>query len=127
MNHESLARICYDAIRAYGKTIGEVYLRWPDARPSVRESFAGAVAYLLEAPSASVRDLHGHWLAARTQQGWQYAPQRDDARRLHPAMVPWEDVSEREYLKFVLMHRIVDVFREHVVPRLKIDSEPGPG
>ncbi|MBI3507173.1 MAG: hypothetical protein HY059_20245 [Proteobacteria bacterium] len=127
MNHNSLARICYDAIRAYGKTISEVYLRWADAPPSVRESFSGAVAYLLEAPSADLADLHGHWLAARIQSGWQHGPQRDELRRLHPAMVPWSDVPERERLKFELMFRVVDVFRNHVVPRLKLvrDQETG--
>ncbi len=127
MNHVSLARICYDAIRAYGKTIGQPYLRWPDASSHVRESFSGAVAYLLEAPSADLADLHGHWLAARIQDGWQYGPQRDEVLRLHPGMVPWSDVPERERLKFELLFRIVDVFRSHVVPRLKLGPEPGRG
>jgi len=127
MNHVSLSRICYDAIRAYAKTVGETYLRWADARPHVRESFSGAVAYLLEVPKADLADLHGHWLAARIQDGWQYGPKRDEARRLHPGMVPWADVPVRERLKFELMLRIVDVFREHVVPRLKLGPEAGRG
>jgi hypothetical protein len=121
MNHDSLARVCYDAIRAYGRATGEVYLRWADASPAVRESFCGAAAYLLETPSADLADLHGNWLAARTRGGWQYGAKRDDLRRLHPAMVPWSDVPARERLKFELMFRIVDVFRNDVIPRLKLD------
>lgn len=123
MNHVSLARVCYDAVRAYGRTTGDIYLRWNDAPESVRASFAGAVAYLLETPSADLRDMHGHWLAARMQDGWQYGPERDEKRRLHPGMVPWEDVPERERLKFELIFRIVDVFRNHVVPRLKLEPD----
>lgn len=119
MNHNSLARICYDAVRAYSRTIGEPYVRWDDARPWDQESFADAVVYLLDAPKAEVVDLHGHWLAARMQRGWRHGPDRDVEHRLHPALLPWDDVPERERLKFELVHAIVGVFRGHVVPRLE--------
>jgi hypothetical protein len=124
MNHESLARVCYDAVRAYGLTIGEPYVRWEHARAWDRESFAGAVAYLLEVPKADVADLHGNWLASREQRGWQHGQTRDEMKRLHPAMVPWAEVPERERLKFELVYRIVDVFRDHVIPRLEMGVAP---
>jgi hypothetical protein len=120
MNHQSLARICYDAIRAYGITIGERYAQWEHARAWDRESFADAVAYLLKVPDADLADLHGYWMAARMQRGWQYGPERDVERRLHPALLPWADVPERERLKFEMVYRIVDVFRGHVLPRLHV-------
>ncbi|MBF9130936.1 NAD-binding protein [Plantactinospora sp. S1510] len=37
---------------------------------------------------------HQRWLAEQQAGGWQYAPDRDDARRLHPALSPWEDLRE---------------------------------
>jgi len=37
---------------------------------------------------------HQRWLAERWADGWRYAPDRDDARRLHPAMLSWERLRE---------------------------------
>lgn len=49
---------------------------------------------------ALVEDLarHNHdiWAAQRMEDGWRYGPQRDDHRREHPCLVPYEDLSEEE-------------------------------
>ncbi|AVT32161.1 hypothetical protein C6361_24890 [Plantactinospora sp. BC1] len=37
---------------------------------------------------------HQRWLAEQVASGWRYAPHRDDERRLHPALSPWEDLRE---------------------------------
>jgi hypothetical protein len=39
---------------------------------------------------------HKRWMEERASKGWQYAPQRDDRRKLHPSMIPWEQLSEVE-------------------------------
>jgi RyR domain len=38
---------------------------------------------------------HDRWVAERKAQGWHYGPQRDDKRRLHPDLVPWEKLGEK--------------------------------
>jgi len=44
---------------------------------------------------------HQRWVAERAATGWRYAPNRDDARRLHPAMQDWDalrdDMRERNH------------------------------
>ncbi len=39
---------------------------------------------------------HQRWADDRTRQGWTYAPIRDNARKKHPLLVPWEQLSEPE-------------------------------
>jgi hypothetical protein len=41
---------------------------------------------------------HRRWIADRLDRGWRYAPMRDNARLLHPSLVPFEalSVSDRE-------------------------------
>ena len=41
---------------------------------------------------------HQRWNANRWLEGWQYGP-RDDSKKLHPNLVPWEELDEptREY------------------------------
>jgi hypothetical protein len=52
----------------------------------------------------SVRDLtellaknaHENWARQRMDDGWKYGPKRDDARKEHPSLVPYESLSESE-------------------------------
>ena len=39
---------------------------------------------------------HEHWASQRIEDGWTYGPQRDDARKTHPDLVPYGDLSEGE-------------------------------
>jgi hypothetical protein len=40
------------------------------------------------------RREHDRWMAERTAQGWTYAPVRDNDRKHHDKLVPWEDLTE---------------------------------
>lgn len=41
-------------------------------------------------------NAHDLWAAQRLADGWQYGPQRDDARKLHPCLVPYAELPEAE-------------------------------
>ena len=36
------------------------------------------------------------WAAGRLAEGWKYGPERNDALRTHPGLVPYEELSETE-------------------------------
>ena len=42
---------------------------------------------------------HNRWMAERTGQGWRYGAERDNKRKLHPDLVPWEQLAERSQEK----------------------------
>ncbi len=42
---------------------------------------------------------HERWLAERKRNGWTYGPKRDNARKRHPLMIPWEDLKESDKQK----------------------------
>lgn len=42
------------------------------------------------------RNVHAIWARMRLDEGWRYGPERDDARREHPCLVPFEDLPESE-------------------------------
>jgi hypothetical protein len=39
---------------------------------------------------------HNGWMAQRAQTGWSWAATRDDTAKLHPSMLPYAQLSERE-------------------------------
>ncbi len=45
------------------------------------------------------RNVHEVWAAGRIADGWTYGEKRDDARKTHPCLVPYEELpeSEKEY------------------------------
>jgi class 3 adenylate cyclase/tetratricopeptide (TPR) repeat protein len=42
------------------------------------------------------RNTHEIWAQQRFSDGWRYGPRRDDERREHPGLVPYEQLSEEE-------------------------------
>lgn len=45
------------------------------------------------------KNSHDVWARSRIAEGWRYGPQRDDARKEHPSLVPYDRLpeSEKEY------------------------------
>lgn len=42
------------------------------------------------------KNAHEVWARTRLEQGWSYGEKRDDARKQHPCLVPYEDLPENE-------------------------------
>ena len=45
---------------------------------------------------AMAKNVHEVWAQTRIAQGWKYGPERNDAEKLHPMLIPYEDLSEEE-------------------------------
>ena len=41
-------------------------------------------------------NVHEVWSAHRMEEGWRYGERRDDAAKLHPGLVPFSELSEKE-------------------------------
>ena len=42
------------------------------------------------------KNTHDVWAKNRIKDGWSYGEKRDDAEKLHPCLVPYEELSEEE-------------------------------
>lgn len=51
---------------------------------------------LMELAEEMAKNVHETWAKARIDEGWKYGPQRDDIHKLHPCLVPYEDLPEIE-------------------------------
>jgi hypothetical protein len=53
-------------------------------------------ADLLDLCERLARHVHALWIERRTKDGWTYGPERNDARRQHPGLVPYDQLSDAE-------------------------------
>ena len=54
---------------------------------------------ILELTELLARNAHEHWAQQRYASGWRYGASRNDERKEHPCLVPYEELpdSEKEY------------------------------
>jgi len=53
-------------------------------------------ADLLELTELLAKNTHDIWAKQRFSEGWKYGLERNDKRKEHPDLVPYEDLSESE-------------------------------
>ena len=51
---------------------------------------------ILELTELLARNAHENWARQRISDGWRYGPRRDDAKKEHPSLVPYEQLPEEE-------------------------------
>ena len=51
---------------------------------------------ILELTERLAENVHNAWAQRRLSEGWRYGPRRDDARKEHPCLVPYEQLPEIE-------------------------------
>jgi len=49
-----------------------------------------------ELTEALSKNVHEVWAAGRIAEGWKYGPVRDDLKKEHPCLVPYEELPEEE-------------------------------
>ncbi len=53
-------------------------------------------ASLLELSELIAKNTHEVWSAGRIKDGWTYGVARDDEKKQHPCLIPYEELSEEE-------------------------------
>jgi hypothetical protein len=51
---------------------------------------------ILQLSERLARNAHDIWAGLRLSEGWTWGPQRNDAEKKHPNLVPYEQLSEAE-------------------------------
>lgn len=51
---------------------------------------------LMELSEVLAENVHDTWSARRMSQGWSYGKVRDDGAKLHPGLVPYSELTEKE-------------------------------
>ncbi len=67
---------------------------------------------LTELIESLAKNIHENWAEQRMQEGWRYGPKRDDEKKEHPGIVPYEELSEseKEYDRNTAKHTLKTIF-----------------
>lgn len=51
---------------------------------------------LMQLAERLAENVHEVWAKTRRDQGWSYGPERNDAKKKHPCLVPYNQLEEKE-------------------------------
>ena len=74
----------------------ETNMKQPSIPQPIDVSRIELPAALAPLTEALARNVHEVWAATRIAQGWRFGPERNDARKEHPCLIPYEELPEEE-------------------------------
>ena len=113
MHYADIAQIVHAAVREYNvlhKVPGD-NCAWDDMDPAYQISIETGVREQLANPSKTNEESHERWLAERKQGGWVYGSVKDQAKKQHPCMVPYNDLPPVQKFKDKLFREMVHMLR----------------
>lgn len=76
-----------------------VKLREVGCRAVPKSTKASSVKLSKDEIERLARLEHGRWVVDRLRDGWRYGATRDNDRKIHPALLPWEKLSQEDQEK----------------------------
>lgn len=108
MDETEIARVAHEVNRAYCQAIGDsTQPSWDDAPKWQRDSAVDGVLYHLANPGATPKQSHENWLRRKRETGWRHGEQKDPANRLHPCMMPYDELPVAQRVKDSLFMAVV--------------------
>lgn len=103
-----IARVMHEAVRAFQAAIGQPAAPpWQKAPKWMKVASKDGVVFRIENPDAPPSAQHDQWMRDKLRDGWTFGPEKDPARKTHPLLVPYEDLSFEERQKDALVAAVV--------------------
>ena len=103
-----IARTAHEANRAYCEQIGDTtQKRWNDAADWQRQSAIDGVKAVLDGRVKKPADAHESWLEAKLDEGWAYGKVKDPDKKLHPCILPHDELPAEQQVKGVIFFSVV--------------------
>lgn len=107
---ENIARLCHEANRVLQTTFDDpVNPPWDELSDDLKDSTYIGVMKALE--GATPEELHESWREERISQGWTWGHPLDHEKKIHPNLVPYEDLPVDQLAKDAMFLAIVSNYR----------------
>ncbi len=120
---ERVAMICYEVNRAYCSAIGDdSQPPWAEAPEWQKERVYGGIQFAVNHRFSGNDKQHNNWMSCKLREGWRYGPIKDVINKIHPCLLPHNELSKEQKLKDRLFVSIVD----GLLPMQQDSCEIGP-
>ncbi len=118
---ERRAAFVYEAARAYAMFCGcpVVPRPWALREEDFKKGFVEKVSALCSGEmevEASPKEIHDQWVLSYKKMGWVYGEVYDTVKRVHPDLVPYDDLDPREKMKDDVFVKLVELARSCFKP-----------
>ena len=113
LHYEQVAGICHEANRYIQYLLKEDQNEsWENVSNHIHESAEDGVLSALE--GMTPEQLHHNWLVFKTHAGWVWGEVKDEEKKTHPCMLPYEELPENQRLKDRVFFAIVNACKENI-------------
>ena len=103
-----VARVVYEANRAYCATMGDYTLQpWDLIGRAEKDSWKLGAAHYVKASGCSPAELHNVWFEEQVKEGWSLGPEIDFAHKTHPCLLPWFQLPVDQRMRALLFYHVV--------------------
>ena len=110
MEVREIARICHEANRALQEIQADptipVSPPWSELDEETQSSAIDGVWNILTY-GTTPEESHANWCRFKVEHGWTLGPVKDEAKKEHPLLVPYDRLPESQQIKDALFHAIV--------------------
>lgn len=111
MFKDQVARVAHEVNRAYCESQGDFSQpAWEDA-PGWQIDSAMAGVNLHWDKDVGPEASHEAWMAHKLAEGWEYGPNKDPENKLHPCLVPFDQLPKEQQAKDFLFRAVVHALR----------------
>jgi len=72
---------------------------WSDAPRWMKDSGVDGVSYILRNPGCVESSIHENWRQNRMRDGWKWGPVKDEKKKEHPSLLPFDRLSPEKQRK----------------------------
>ncbi len=103
-----IAMIAHETNKSYCKTLGDFsQLSWEYCPQWQRNSAMNGVIAIERKVVTKPEQSHENWLSEKDKDGWVWGAEKDPDKKLHPCMVPFDELPAEQRMKDHLFFSIV--------------------
>jgi len=107
-----VAKLCHQVNKAICEHNNDFGVKdWEECSDEQRESLYKAVLLILNSNNISLEEIHEEWMMHKLHQGWKYGEVKDEEKKTHPCLVPYDQLPESQKLKDLVFKVICDQFK----------------
>lgn len=100
MEVTDIAKVCHETNRTYCECMGfKILPPWEEVSEHIKQSAIDGVTYHIDNPESRPEDAHNNWKKFKEADGWRYCKDRDDSKKLHNCLLPYDLLNQKEKAK----------------------------